>query len=492
MGNQQAHAHYPRMEPTAGSIVPTLCGPTASLKHLSRFYRKFQMGDVLWSGRNSSVCACHRRGSPEKWKYVVKRVSRRRMQRLHLENALSREIMALHEFGEHKHVVDLVDVCDDDPDEVFMVFRQQKGGDLFHVIVKQGAMAEENARRLVASVAFAVQEIHERKWVHRDIKPENILCTSLDMSSCEFKLCDFGFACLQDSDAARREFVGSVGYQAPEIVMELEGASVSPAGDMWGIGCLLYVVVAGSMPFYHRDDKIIDQMIVDGFVDLSEDKVGHLSQEAQDVLARLFTYEPADRMTVRELLSHPWLRAYTAVPGVEPESEPHLEMSMSRDSSLASSLYSVDSFEESLTSRSTSSEELPDHMCVVLPPSAVPSDVPQFTRDQLERLAAEMREFVEIRDRTYHLRTYRRCWLGRDGVAYLTKTLGSERVAIAVGDQMIAAGLMRHVANDHNLKKLKLFYRFAVDESESCKREYEPRHPHSENWNSPAPVFPVV
>jgi serine/threonine protein kinase len=460
MGNSIASS-----SPDGSSLAPAFCGPSANLKQLSSFYRKFQMGDAMWTGHNSAVRACRRRGS-QKWDHVVKRISRQRIRRLHMEASLSREVMALREFGEHKHVVELVDVCEDDADEVFMVFRHLKGGDLFHNIAKQGRMAEADAQRLVASVASAVRECHDSNWVHRDIKPENILCTSSDMTSCDFQLCDFGFACTQNSVTGSREFVGSAGYQAPEVIMQHDGVSCAPAIDMWGLGCLMYVAVTGSMPFFHRDDRMIEQMTVDGVVDLSEEKVGHLSPDAKDVLARLFAYEASDRMTVGELLEHSWLHGVLPpVPECEPESEPRLVSSTSIGSSRLSE-YSNLSSDRSTWSRDSSEESLTDrsYVSIVPPACAVPSDVPEFTRDQLERMSEEMRSFLPVEDRVYHLRTYKKCWLGCDGVAFLAKTLGSERVALSIGDQMIAAGLMRHVAGKHDMENRKLFYRFKDDE----------------------------
>ncbi len=456
------------MEETGrNSLTPAFCGPTANLQQLSPFYHKFQMGDVMWSGRNSTVRACRLRGA-SKWDYVVKRISRQHIRKLCMEASISREAMALQEFGEHKHVVEMVDFFRDDPDEVFMVFRHLKGGDLFSNIAKQGAMRESDAQRLVASVASALHECHSRNWVHRDLKPENVLCSSHDLMSCDFQLCDFGFACTQDSVTGVREFVGSTGYQAPEVILQHDGASVSPAIDMWGLGCVMFVALTGSMPFFHRDDRMVEQMTVDGVVDLSEDKVGHVSKDAQDVLARLLAYDPLDRLKAGELLEHPWLQdVLPALDGSdsEPEAEPRLESSASFGSFMDSTTT------QSSMSRDSSAESLPEHRTsssfsfIVPPESTVPSsDVPMFTRDQLQRLASEMREFLEVKDRTYHLRTYRKCWLGREGVAYLSKTLGSERVALAVGDQMIHAGLMRHVVGDHTLKNKELFYRFKEDE----------------------------
>lgn len=51
-------------------------------------------------------------------------------------------------------------------------------------------------------------------------------------------------------------------------------------------------------------------------------------------------------------------------------------------------------------------------------------------------------------------RTYRKCRLGCDGVAWLTKTLGEERQAMVVGNKMINVGLFRRVAGGHMHKGL--------------------------------------
>jgi hypothetical protein len=95
-----------------------------------------------------------------------------------------------------------------------------------------------------------------------------------------------------------------------------------------------------------------------------------------------------------------------------------------------------------------------------------PPNYPAFSFDQLRTLAIEMRKSVVVKDRTYHFRTYRNCWLGCDGVAWLTKALGSEREAVVVGDMMINVGLFKHVVGDHMLKKEDLFYRFQCDDDE--------------------------
>ena len=81
-------------------------------------------------------------------------------------------------------------------------------------------------------------------------------------------------------------------------------------------------------------------------------------------------------------------------------------------------------------------------------------------------LAAALRQAVNIRDRTYHLRVYPNCFLGKDAISWLVSsgTTGSREEAAVIGSAMITAGYFHHVVDDHALKDQALFYRFYCDE----------------------------
>lgn len=77
-------------------------------------------------------------------------------------------------------------------------------------------------------------------------------------------------------------------------------------------------------------------------------------------------------------------------------------------------------------------------------------------------LGEQLYRVLDIKDRTYHLKTYKSCFLGSDCVALLI-ALGHARTieqAEALGDSLITMGVIQHVTNDHNLKNDYLFYRF--------------------------------
>ncbi len=84
---------------------------------------------------------------------------------------------------------------------------------------------------------------------------------------------------------------------------------------------------------------------------------------------------------------------------------------------------------------------------------------------EIEQLASKLRLEIEVKDRTYHLKRYERCFLGSDAVEWFRTELAcSEREALLVGNRMISANLFRHVLDHHWFKNDELFYRFTSDE----------------------------
>ena len=108
-----------------------------------------------------------------------------------------------------------------------------------------GPMSLGETVALLRPIADALDAAHEFGIVHRDLKPQNIL---LDRRGVPF-LADFGVAkaALAGADlTATRDFVGSLNYVAPE---QIQGASVSPASDIYGLAVILFQCLTGTVPF---------------------------------------------------------------------------------------------------------------------------------------------------------------------------------------------------------------------------------------------------
>ena len=99
---------------------------------------------------------------------------------------------------------------------------------------------------IVATIAEGLQAAHERGVLHRDVKPSNILIGADERP----RLCDFGVAHLEDSDAGTMSgaLVGTPHYMSPELLDPRWGA-VGPRADVFSLGVTLFECLTGRKPF---------------------------------------------------------------------------------------------------------------------------------------------------------------------------------------------------------------------------------------------------
>lgn len=96
------------------------------------------------------------------------------------------------------------------------------------------------ARKYSAQLIVALDYLHTKQVAHRDLKPENLL---LD-SNKHIKLADFGSAIEIGADSESKE-AGTQNYAAPELLLGKGGK----AADLWSLGCILFEMFTGKVPF---------------------------------------------------------------------------------------------------------------------------------------------------------------------------------------------------------------------------------------------------
>jgi len=269
--------------------------PTKKVK----FIEKYTVGKELGSGAFSVVKLATNKVT--KQELAVKMIARKKLSAEDFKSLLM-EIEILGSLN-HAHIIRLEETFDEGND-YFIVTELVAGGELFDRIVAKAQYSEKEARDLVKIFLETMDFIHSKGIVHRDLKPENLLLCSAD-NDFDVKIADFGFA-KRVTDLTKNETAcGTPGYVAPEI---LRGDAYATEVDIWSMGVICYVLLAGYPPFYDDDQKKLFKKIKNGAYHFHEEYWGNTSPEAIDMIKHMLCVDQRKRWSAKQLLQHPWIK----------------------------------------------------------------------------------------------------------------------------------------------------------------------------------------
>ncbi|XP_020367947.1 maternal embryonic leucine zipper kinase isoform X1 [Rhincodon typus] len=198
----------------------------------------------------------------------------------------------------HQHVCRLYHVIET-AQKIFIILEYCPGGELFDYIIAKDRLSEEEARIFFRQIVSAVAYVHSQGYAHRDLKPENLL---IDEDH-NIKLIDFGLCAKPKGglDYPLKTCCGSPAYAAPELI---QGKTyIGSEADIWSMGVLLYALLCGFLPFDDDNVMTLYKKIMRGKYNVPK----WLSPTSVLILNQMLQVDPKKRITVKHLLSHPWL-----------------------------------------------------------------------------------------------------------------------------------------------------------------------------------------
>jgi len=143
----------------------------------------------------------------------------------------------------HPNIVGVYDTGTEDGTH-FIVMEYVEGRTLKDVIRAEGPLYPERAAEVCADVCSALIAAHARGLIHRDIKPGNVMLTPEG----KVKVMDFGIARATTSETITQTaaVVGTAQYISPE---QAQGQTVDYRSDLYSVGCCLYEMLTGTVPF---------------------------------------------------------------------------------------------------------------------------------------------------------------------------------------------------------------------------------------------------
>lgn len=227
-------------------------------------------------------------------KVAIKIINRSKLSESVLQK-VEREI-AIMKLIEHPHVLGLFDVYENKK-FLYLILEHVSGGELFDYLVSKGRLSIKEARKFFRQIISALDFCHCHSICHRDLKPENLL---LDDKG-NIKVADFGMASLQLENSLLETSCGSPHYASPEVVRgeKYDGRRA----DVWSCGVILYALLVGALPFDDDNLRHLLEKVKRGVFHIPH----FVPSECQQLLRAMIEVDAEKRITLAEVLRHPWV-----------------------------------------------------------------------------------------------------------------------------------------------------------------------------------------
>ena len=197
---------------------------------------------------------------------------------------------------DHPGVVGVLGAGELDDGKPYIVMQYVSGVTLRSQIPTEG-MDLERAALILEQIGAALENVHEKGIFHRDLKPDNIMLQPFKAGTERVKVVDFGIAKVKDSvvgpSTANNVPIGTALYMSPEQLRG--GDKITAASDIYSMAIIAYEMVTGRRPFNPQSAPQLLEMHREGVRVNPIALRANLSTEAQAIILRALSFEPAAR-----------------------------------------------------------------------------------------------------------------------------------------------------------------------------------------------------
>ena len=251
----------------------------------------FTLTDALGAGSMGTVYKAQSK-TDNKW-YAVKVLPRRSMWNVRIAR---RKVRAF-EHCQHPSVVPFVDVGTSGGMH-YLAWPLVEGETLEKLVERDGKLAPERAARIALQAAEGLEQAHQQELFHGLLKPSNLMISPDN----QVKILDFGIGCLLaetegeslvDTMSTANSVNSGLDCASPESI--LDPTNLTPVGDQYSLGCVLYYLLSGRYPF--PDGTAVEKMMCHQHK--TPDSLSDLVPDAPEglvaVVEKLMSKSPEDR-----------------------------------------------------------------------------------------------------------------------------------------------------------------------------------------------------
>ena len=260
--------------------------------------------------------------------YALKVIDKRRLLNEQERDDLIREVEIMYKIH-HPNIVKLFGHFEDNI-YCYLVMEYIEGGELFSYIPEEGKpkLSTQQIASLIRDVISAIYYLHNMNppIIHRDIKPENILISS----NMKAKLTDFGWSTYIKPGDLRNSICGTPIYMAPEMINR---TGHNEKVDIWCVGVLLFELLTGDQAWAGEDIETVKYNICHLRISWPE----KMNSFAEDLISKILKSNPEERISLRDMLNHPFFKQYFANPKsclITPDNKKYKVFIISKDDPL--------------------------------------------------------------------------------------------------------------------------------------------------------------